>query len=60
MPDVEVFAPEYSCSGQMTSPLPLPTIGAVAGFHSNMTFICGGAREEYADCTTRVRDSLDL
>ena len=32
-------------------------IGAITGFHSNMAFVCGGAREQYADCTTHVKTS---
>ncbi len=49
--EVEIFAPGFSCSNEAMAPFPLSVKWPSAGFTNGYSIVCGGAIEDYVDCS---------
>lgn len=48
----EAFSPkDASCHGKAVAPFPNPLMGTVSGMVGGVGLVCGGAAEDYGNCT---------
>jgi hypothetical protein len=53
--NIEVFCPNDICSNISFTPYPFGVVGAMSDFTNGVAFVCGGARNMYADCSVNSR-----